>query len=181
MVIRLWTWMHWYLLLWLGATSSVLPMCHVHVSIFSLGCEAPYISVIPKISKKSHKFFVSYLRQICKKPSLPSWKIIQQYSFSYSVQNSTLWRKCYFIFLIGLKNFGHSFLSRSLPHDKIQLHLPSKSSSANFQSFCPPRTFVREVLAMHILMSWIVDTYSICLCNLPTPNFNSVHLANFSR
>ena len=35
-----------------GATSSVLPMCHVHVSIFALGCEATYISVIPKIPKK---------------------------------------------------------------------------------------------------------------------------------
>ena len=27
-------------------------MCHVHVSIFALGYEATYISVIPKIPKK---------------------------------------------------------------------------------------------------------------------------------
>ena len=81
---------------WLGAISSVLPMCHVHVAVFVLGCDATYISVIPKIPKKSHKFFGSYLCQICKKPSLPSSKIIQQYSFSYSVQNNTLWRKYHF-------------------------------------------------------------------------------------
>ena len=37
---------------WLGAISSVLPMCHVHVAVFALGCEATYISVIPKIPKK---------------------------------------------------------------------------------------------------------------------------------
>ena len=50
-----------------------------------------------------------------------------------------------YIFLIALGIFGHSFLSKSLLHDKIQLHLPSKSSSANFQSFCPPRSIVKEV------------------------------------
>ena len=138
-------------LLWLGATSSVLPMCHVHVAVFALGCEATYISVIPKIPKKSHKFFGSYLHQICKNPSLPSSKLIQQYSFSYSVHNNTLWRKCYlYIFLIALGIFGHSFLSKSLPHDKIQLHLPSKSSSANFQSFCPPRSIVKEVPFLYL-------------------------------
>jgi hypothetical protein len=27
-------------------------MCHVHVAVFALGCEATYISVIPKIPKK---------------------------------------------------------------------------------------------------------------------------------
>ena len=84
-----------------GATSSVLPMCHVHVSIVALGCEATYISVIPKIPKK----------------------------------------------------IGHSLLSKSLPHDNIQLHLPGKSSLTNFQSFCSARTVVKEVLARHILMS----------------------------
>ena len=85
--------------LWcLGAISSVLPMCHVHVAVFALGCEATYISIIPKIPKKSHKFFGAYLHQICKNPSLPSSKLIQQYSFSYSVHNNTLWRKCYFIY-----------------------------------------------------------------------------------
>ena len=50
-----------------------------------------------------------------------------------------------YIFLIALKIVRHSFLSKSLPHNKIQLHLPSKSSSANFQSFCPPRSIVKEV------------------------------------
>ena len=76
-------------------------MCHVYVLVFALGCEAAYISVIPKIPKK----------------------------------------------------IGHSLLSKSLPHDNIQLHLTSKSSSANFQSFCLARTVVKEVLARHILMS----------------------------
>ena len=33
--------------------------------------------------KKSHKFFGAYLHQICKNPSLPSSKLIQQYSFAY--------------------------------------------------------------------------------------------------
>ena len=58
-----------------------------------------------------------------------------------------------YIFLIALKIFGHSFLSKPLPHDKIQLHLPSKSSLANFQSFCPPRSIVKEVPFLYIEMT----------------------------
>ncbi len=100
MVMRLWTWMHWYLLLWQSATSSVLPMCHVRVLIFVLGCEATY---------------------------------------------------------------------------NIQLHLPGKSSSANFQSFCSPLTVVKEVLTRHILMSWIFATSSVCPNNHPPPNASSIH------
>ena len=90
---------------WIGAISSVLPMCHVHVAVFALGCEATYISIIPKIPKKSHKFFGAYLHQICKNPSLPSSKLIQQYSFSYSVHNKLLWRKCYLYILDFPRNF----------------------------------------------------------------------------
>ena len=73
-------------------------MCHVHVSIFALGCEATYISVIPKIPKK----------------------------------------------------IGHSLLFKSLPHDNIQLRLTAKSSSANFQSFYPPKSIVKEVSFLYL-------------------------------
>ena len=34
---------------------------------------------------------------------------------------------------ITLKLFGHSSIPKSSPHNNIQLHFPSKSSSANFQ------------------------------------------------
>jgi len=72
-----------------------------------------------------------------------------------------LWSNLYFCHSQNSQKIGHSLLSKSLPHDNIQLHLPSKSSSANFQSFCSTRTVVKEVLARHILMSWIFATSSI--------------------
>ena len=66
-------------------------MCHVHVAVFALGCEATYISVIPKIPQKNLINSLGHiLVKYVKKPSLPSSKIIQQYSFSYSVHNITL-------------------------------------------------------------------------------------------
>jgi hypothetical protein len=58
-----------------------------------------------------------------------------------------------YLFLIDPKIFGHSLISKLLPHAKIQIHLPSKSSSANFQSFYPERSFVKEVPARIIQMS----------------------------
>ena len=79
-----------------------------------------------------------------------------------------------YIFLIALGIFGHSFLSKSLPHDKIQLHLPSKSSSANFQSFCPPRSIVKEVPFLYIEMTWNLYSSFICPNYHPPPNCSSV-------
>jgi hypothetical protein len=58
-----------------------------------------------------------------------------------------------YLFLIALTIFGHYLISKLLPHAKIQLHWPSKSSSANFQSFYPEGSFVKEVLARLIQMS----------------------------
>ena len=79
-----------------------------------------------------------------------------------------------YIFLIALGIFGHSFLSKSLPHDKIQLHLPSKSSSANFQSFCPPRSIVKEVPFLYLEMKWNLYSSFICPNYHPPPNCSSV-------
>ena len=42
----------------------------------------PIFLSFQKFPKKSHKFFGAYLHQICKNLSLPSSKLIQQYSFS---------------------------------------------------------------------------------------------------
>ena len=144
---------------WLGAISSVLPMCHVHVAVFALGCEATYISIIPKIPKKSSlgHIFIKYVKIL---PCLvQNW--FNNIHFPILFTTTLYEGSAIYIFLIALGIFGHSFLSKSLPHDKIQLHLPSKSSSANFQSFCSTRTVVKEVLARHILMSWIFATSSI--------------------
>ncbi len=64
----------------------------------------PIFLLFQKFPKNSHKLFGSYLHQICQKLSFPSSKITQQCSFSYSVQSSTLWRKCYLYILDFLKN-----------------------------------------------------------------------------
>ena len=56
-------------------------------------------------------------------------------------------------FLIAPKPFGHSLMTKSLPHAKIQLYLPSQSSSVIFQSFCQTKAIVKEVLARVIQMS----------------------------
>ena len=66
------------------------------------------------------------------------------------------------ISLITLILFGHSFLSKSLPHENFRNDLPSKSFSANFQSLCSANSFVKEVLDRNILMSWIFSTSSMC-------------------
>ena len=50
-------------------------------------------------------------------------------------------------FLISPKPFGYFLMSKSLPHAKIQLYLPSQSSSAIFQTFCQTEGIVKEVLA----------------------------------
>ena len=79
-----------------------------------------------------------------------------------------------YIFLIALEIFGHFLLSKSLPHDKIQLHLPNKCSSANFQSFCPPRSIVKEVPFLYIQMTWNLYSSFICQNYHPPTNCSSV-------
>ena len=56
-------------------------------------------------------------------------------------------------FLIAPKPFGHSLMSKSLPHAKIQLYLPSQSSSAIFQTLCQTEGIVKELLARSFQMS----------------------------
>ena len=58
-----------------------------------------------------------------------------------------------YIFLVGPKLFGHASISKSLPHAKMQLHLPSQIPTVIFQSFCQTKGFVKEVLARSIQMS----------------------------
>ena len=55
--------------------------------------------------------------------------------------------------LISPKPFGHSLMSKSLPHAKIQLYLPSQSPSVIFESFCQIEASVKEVLARSTQMS----------------------------
>ena len=58
-----------------------------------------------------------------------------------------------YIFPNDPKLVGHLFMSKSLPHAKIQLYLPSQSFLVNFQSFCQTEATVKEVLARGIQMS----------------------------
>ena len=59
-----------------------------------------------------------------------------------------------FLFPIDLKLLGHLLLSISLPHAKMQPHLPSNYLIMIFQSFYPERSFVKEVQARPIQMSF---------------------------
>ena len=100
-------------------------------------------------SKNSQKNLINFLDHIFIKyvKNLPSLVQKELNNIHFPILFTTALYKgsAIYIFLIALGIFGHSFLSKSLPHYKIQLHLPSKSSSANFQSFCPPRSIVKEV------------------------------------
>ena len=75
---------------------------------------------------------------------------------------------------IALKLFSQSSTPKSFPHANIQLYFPSKSSSANFQSFYSPRSFVKEVQYSNIIMSWIFSTYSICQSHSSTQKFSTI-------
>ena len=57
------------------------------------------------------------------------------------------------LFPIDLKLLGHRFLSISLPHAKMQPHLPSNYLIMIFQSSCLREVVVKEVQARHIQMS----------------------------
>ena len=77
-------------------------------------------------------------------------------------------------FLIAPKPFGHSLMSKSLPHAKIQLYLRSQSSSANFQTFCQTEGIVKEVLARCTQMSWnFAHSFMFSYYHTP-PNFSSI-------
>ena len=86
------------------------------------------------------------------KLSCPSPRIISQKLFFISVVAFCEGSATY-PFLIAPKLFGNAMSSKSLPHAKIQLYLPSQSSSAIFQTFCQTGAIVKEVLAMVIQMS----------------------------
>ena len=76
-----------------------------------------------------------------------------------------------FLFPIDLKLLVHLFLSISLPHAKMQPHLPSNYLIMIFQSFYPERSFVKEVQAKHIQMS----------CHLHDPSYHHIIALHQSR
>ena len=78
-----------------------------------------------------------------------------------------------FLYPIDLKLLGHLFLSMSLPHAKMQPHLPSSHLIVIFQNFCPERNFVKEVQARHILMICNFAWSFISSNHSPPPKFSS--------
>ena len=78
-----------------------------------------------------------------------------------------------YICLIDPKLLGHLFLSISLAHAKIQLTLPSKYSSAIFQSSCLWEVIVKEVQAMDIQMSCNFERSFQWSSNDSPPNMSS--------
>ena len=77
------------------------------------------------------------------------------------------------LFPIDLKLLGHLFLSISLPHAKMQPHLPSNYLIMIFQSFYPERNFVKEVQSRHIQMSCNLCMTSISSYHSPTTKLSS--------
>ena len=86
-----------------------------------------------------------------------------------------------FLFPIDLKLLGHLFLSISLPHYKMQPHLPSNYLIMIFQSFCPERNFVKEVQARHIQMSCNFAWSSISSYHSPPPKLSSCHASMWAH
>ena len=86
-----------------------------------------------------------------------------------------------YLCLFGPKLFGHSFLSISLPHAKIQLYLDIKSPLANFQSFWLTRSFVKQVLARSIQMSWNFASIFICSNHDSPPSFNPIQSSMWAQ
>ena len=82
---------------------------------------------------------------------------------------------------IDSKLLVHLFMSISLPHAKIQLHLPSDYLSMIFQSFCPERNFVKEVQARHIEISWNFATSFIWSTHDSIPNLSSFHSSMWAQ
>ena len=86
-----------------------------------------------------------------------------------------------FLFPIDLKLLGHLFLSISLPHAKMQPHLPSNYLIMIFQSFCPDRSFVKKVQARHIQMSCNFARFFIWSNNDSPPNLSSCNLSMWTQ
>ena len=112
------------------------------------------------------------------KPFHAMLKISLQYSFSYSVPDGILWSKCHLSLLACPQLFGDSFLPISLSHAKIQLNLASKYFLANFQSFWLRGSFVKQVLAKNIPMSWNLVGIFIC-SNNGSPQDSSIITSSF--
>ena len=72
------------------------------------------------------------------------------------------------------KLFVNLSLSKYLTCAKIQLYLPSQTSSMIFQSSCLREAFVKEVLTSIILMSWNFACLFLCSYYLTPTNFSSI-------
>ena len=86
-----------------------------------------------------------------------------------------------FLFPIDLKLLGHLFLSISLPHAKMQPHLPSNYLIMIFQSFYPEISFVKEVQARHIQMIFHFAWSLISSYNSPPPKYSSCHASMWAH
>ena len=82
---------------------------------------------------------------------------------------------------IDHKLLGHLFLSISLPHAKMQPHFPSNYLIMIFQSFCPERSFVKEVQARHIQMSFHFAWSSISSYHSPPKKLSSCHASMWAH
>ena len=79
------------------------------------------------------------------------------------------------------KLLGHLSMSKQLTCAKIQLYLPSQSSSAIFQTFCQIEGIVKEVLAMVIKMSWnFVHSFMWSYYETP-PNFRPIQSSMWAQ
>ena len=74
-----------------------------------------------------------------------------------------------------------SFLSISLPHAKMQPHLPSNYLFMISQSFWPERNFVKEVQARHIQMSCNLCMTSISSYHSPPPKLSSCNASMWAH
>ena len=79
------------------------------------------------------------------------------------------------------KLFGNDISSKSLPHAKIQLYLPSQSSSAIFQSFYQTEGIVKEVLSRFIQMSWTFPHSFVCSYYHTPPNFSPIQSSMWAQ
>ena len=86
-----------------------------------------------------------------------------------------------FLFPIDLKFLGHLFLSISLPHTKMQPHLPSNYLIMIFQSFFPERSFVKELQARHIQMSCHFAWSLISSYHSPPPKLSSCNASMWAH
>ena len=84
-------------------------------------------------------------------------------------------------FLIAPKPFGHSLMSKLLPHAKILLYLPSQSSLANFQTFCQTEGIVKEALARFIKLSWNFAHSFMCSYYHTPPLFSPIQSSMWAQ